>query len=70
LFRYKGETEFFTDEHIKVDSEAMRSNEITLSLRLRSVTMSDAGEYRAVATNIAGKAVSSSLLTVNSKSAS
>jgi hypothetical protein len=55
---------------MKVDAEAMRQNEVTLSLRLRSANLSDAGEYRAVATNIAGTTASSSVLTVNSKSAS
>jgi hypothetical protein len=54
---------------MKVDSQAMRQNEVTLSLRLRSANLSDAGEYRAVASNIAGTATSSSVLTVNSKSA-
>jgi hypothetical protein len=65
--RFAGDTELFPDNQIQIESEKIDATGLALNLTLRSVNMNDAGDYKAVATNVAGTATNSSKLTVKSK---
>jgi Immunoglobulin I-set domain len=65
--RFKDETELFADKQTDIKSGKLDDTSSQLQLRIGSSTMSDSGEFKVVATNIAGMATCSSTVVVKSK---
>ena len=65
--RFAGDIELFSDGQIKIESEKLDATRLVVSLAVRAASLNDAGEFKAVATNVAGTATCSSRLAVSSK---